>query len=403
MREYFKLALGSLWDRKTRSFLTVIAIVIGVAAIVSLLSLGLGMDKTISDQFEAMGINKLFIFPGQDMSALGAFTQTLDKSDLDVVEKVNGVAFADPMLFKSAKIEYEDDVKYFWVIGLPAENAERFVEAFATIDLLEGKYPTKNDKYSVMIGYLQGTDAGLFKKAISLRDKIMIENREFKVVGRFTPIGNNQDDNQMYIPLSTARELFDEPDAISTIIVEVEPNRKVADVAEEIEAKLRKHRGVKEGEEDFGVQTSEELMRVYSQLFSVIILVVVGIGFISLIIGGIGITNTMYTNVLERTTEIGIMKSIGATNKQILFIFLIESAVLGFIGGVLGVSIGLGLAKLVELYAGSLQVFTFSIYTSPWLIGGALLFSMVVGIISGVMPARNAAGLKPVDALRKKD
>ncbi len=156
------------------------------------------------------------------------------------------------------------------------------------------------------------------------------------------------------------------------------------------------------GKEDFIIQTPEQLLGTLNTILNIIQGVLVGIAAISLIIGGIGITNTMYTAVVERTREIGIMKSIGATPKTIMYLFLVESGLLGLIGGVIGVILGVSLAKIVEFAA--FQAFGTSLIQvtiSPVVIIGALLFAFIVGAISGAFPAKQAANMNPVDALRR--
>jgi putative ABC transport system permease protein len=182
----------------------------------------------------------------------------------------------------------------------------------------------------------------------------------------------------------------------------VKDNYIPGDVAENIKEKLRKHRNVKEGEEDFTVQTSQELLDSVGVILDAVQWFLIGIAAISLLVGGIGIMNTMYTSVLERTREIGVMKAIGARNGDITILFLIEAGVLGMAGGLIGCLLGVTLSKTVEiLSAGALANSTLvKAYVSAELIAGALLLSFIVGCVSGVLPARQAANLKPVDALR---
>jgi putative ABC transport system permease protein len=176
----------------------------------------------------------------------------------------------------------------------------------------------------------------------------------------------------------------------------------MAQVTENIKKSLRTSRKVDKGKEDFTVQTPESLLATLNSILMIIEAVLVGIAAISLLVGGIGIMNTMYTAVLERTKEIGIMKAVGATNREIMFLFLIESGLLGLIGGLIGVLLGFGISKSVEMVA-------FQVYESPliqaefsfWLLSGALMFAFLVGSFSGWFPARQAARLNPIEALRK--
>jgi putative ABC transport system permease protein len=207
--------------------------------------------------------------------------------------------------------------------------------------------------------------------------------------------------NAIRIPLDTARELYDEPEEFTTIFALSKENFKVSEVAADIEKALRRHRDVKEGEEDFNVQTAEQTIEQLNQILDIVTLVVVGIAAISLLVGGIGIMNTMYTTVVERTREIGIMKSIGARNSHIMWLFLVESGMLGMLGGAIGVLIGLGISYVGQALAIQLGAAFFRSHISIWLIVGAMAFSFIVGSVSGVFPARQASKMHPVDALRE--
>ncbi len=241
----------------------------------------------------------------------------------------------------------------------------------------------------------------VFKKGVDVGDKIKINDQKFRVVGIYKPFGNPDDDSSVGIPLETARELFDEPDELFVIMARTKDGFNTADVAEDIKEKLRRDRGLKEGEEDFTVQTYEQLREGAGVVLDIVHLFLIGIASISLMVGGVGIMNTMYTSVLERTREIGVMKAIGARNSDIMMIFLIESGIMGMVGGAIGVVIGIALSKIVEYVAEQeLGMVLLKANVSIELILGALTFSFLVGCISGILPARQASKLNPVDALR---
>jgi putative ABC transport system permease protein len=203
------------------------------------------------------------------------------------------------------------------------------------------------------------------------------------------------------IPIDEARTLFDrEKDEFTTIFVKVDAGEDPAEVAELIKKAMRRDHNVKEGEEDFTVTTSLQLVQGFNNILNIVQIVLIGIAAISLFVGGIGIMNTMYTSVLQRRKEIGIMKSIGAKNRDILAIFLLESGLLGIIGGIIGVTLGLMLSKAVEIAAASMGVDLLKAYVSLPLIVSALIFSFLIGAVSGMMPALQASKLQPVDALR---
>jgi putative ABC transport system permease protein len=396
--DYVKFAYRGIKKRRLRSYLTMIGIFIGIAAVVALISLGQGLQVAIEEQFEKAGADKVIITPGRGAAAafggIGAADNFYDR-DVDIVGDTRGVDKVGGLLYKEARVEFKDEIQYTFVIGVPDELD---LEDFAA-DIEHGRNLEEGDGYKALVGYLIYHD-DFFEKSVRIRGNIKIEDEDFEVVGSVDRVGNRQDDTQIYIPVETAQEGFDE-EGFSTIVARAKEGVDPGEVADEITKELRKDRDLKEGEEDFSVQTFEQLMETFSNILGVVQTVIVGIAAISLLVGGIGIMNTMYMTVLERTKEIGVMKAIGAKNSHIMQIFLIESGIYGLIGGAIGVAIGIGLAKMTEFiafYALGTTLLRASI--APTLIIGALLFSFFVGILSGVAPAFRASKLRPVAALR---
>jgi putative ABC transport system permease protein len=397
--EYFKISVSNIFKKGTRSWLTMMGIFIGIAAVVSLISLGQGMDDAIKSQFNSMGTDIIIVMPGSGFQSFGS--AKLTEHDEDIIRSVKGVENEAPFSVKLSKLTYDKEVAYAMVIGTPTDERFKVIEGMSTFKTIEGRnkfYPS--DKYSVAVGYTLAHGDFLKNKNVKMNDRLMIEGQEFKVVGVMDKVGNPEDDKNLYIPLDTAKDIFNDRD-YNQMIVKVQSGYSPAKVAEDIKSRMRRDRGQKEGEEDFTVQTSEQLLESVGGILSTVQAVLVGIALISLMVGGIGIMNTMYTSVLERTREIGVMKAIGAKNSDILSLFLIESGVMGIVGGVVGVIIGLTLSKSVE-YVGrtSLGNDLLRANMSPALIIGALSFSFVVGCISGALPAMQASKLKPVEALR---
>ncbi len=397
--DYFKIAFKNLRSRKTRTWLTMLGIFIGIAAVISLTSLGQGLQEAVNEQFEMMGTDKILISPGGSFYGIGGGAE-LNKDDLDVVKKNKDVRAATGFLYKVAKVEFKDEVKYTWVMGIPLEPDTRvIVEEMQGFEIEEGRKMNEDDKYKVVITYLINKGE-FFEKKVSLRDKLIIENQEFRVIGVLKRIGNPQDDSSIMVPIETARELFNEPSKIDALLVQVHKGLNTDEVVEDIKKDLRDHRNVEEGEEDFSVQSYQDIIDTFNNILNVVQIVVYGIAAISLIVGGIGIMNTMYTAVLERTNEIGIMKAIGAKNSDVMWIFLIESGLLGLAGGIIGIILGVGFSKMVEFGAVYSGVTLLKAYFSwVWIII-AMIFSFAVGTISGLLPARQASKMKPVDALR---
>ena len=400
IKDYATFAFLNFKSRKLRTALTILGIVIGIAAVVSLISIGQGLNATLEEQFRALGGDKIIITPRGSSFGTGAPQSDieLDETDLDAIERVRGIESAGGMIFKIGQVEFHDEQKSTYVSGVPQDETKEIFTEINTLDVVEGRDLRSGDRNSALIGILLA-QGDYFKKPVRLRDTLTIDGHEVKVVGVLGRIGNPQDDSQLIVPLDFAREIFDEPTQIDFIMAKTQAGFDPADVSDSVTRELRRHRNVEEDKEDFSVQTFDQILATFNDIFAVVQAILIGIAAISLLVGGIGIMNTMYTAVLQRTREIGLMKSIGARNKDIALLFIIESGFLGLAGGTIGVLIGLGVGLLVKIGA-DLAGIAFSTQTSPLLIIGSLLFSFLCGSLAGVAPAMSASALKPVDALR---
>ncbi|MBD3319207.1 FtsX-like permease family protein [Candidatus Woesearchaeota archaeon] len=402
IRDYVLLSLSSLRSRRMRSWLTMIGIVIGMSAVVSLISLGQGMQDSINDQFQRLGTNRLIIAPGGEFLGPGTadiVAPIMDDSDVDVIRNVKGITQVQGALSKTLKVEFKDEIQFDSIFAFETDSdAVDFVESVGLFDIAEGRELKSGDKYKAVLGYNVANEA--FDDPIEVGRKILLDDIEFEVVGVQKLIGTGIHDGVIRIPQDTLRELTDEPRKLSMIFALTQPDLNPVNVKAIVERELRKHRDVKEGEEDFNVQTAEQTIGQLNTVLLAVQVVLVGIAAISLLVGGIGVMNTMYTSVLERTKEIGIMKSIGARNSHVLTLFLLESGMLGLVGGLMGLGLGLGVAKLGEYLAIGLGASFFRMHISTLLIVGTLMFSFVLGMFSGAFPARQAARLPPVEALR---
>jgi putative ABC transport system permease protein len=399
--DYFNYAFKSLKNRGIRSWLTMLGIFVGIATVVSLISLGQGLKDAMNAQFEMMGTNIIYIAPGSSFfSGMGGSAATLTDKDKAVIEKVRGVELVGGIISKVASVRYKGEVKYTFVSGLPTDKAQKIIEDMQSVRIDAGRKFNPSDRYVAIIGHMIA-EGDLFKDKVDIGDKIEINDNNFRVIGAIESLGNHQDDTSLWIPLEAAKEIFNTDDYYA-LMARVKDNYDPNDVAEDIKEKLRKERNVKKGEEDFIVQTSQDLMESVGVVLSAVQWFLIGISAISLLVGAIGIMNTMYTSVLERTREIGVMKAVGAKNSDITTLFLIESGVLGMVGGLIGCVLGIGLSKTVEFVSSRFlsESSLLKAYVSWELFAGALLLSFIVGCASGVLPARQAAGLKPVDALR---
>ena len=400
IKDYFKIPWKEIRRKKLRSWLTLLGVFIGIAAIISLITLGQGLENAIDKQFSSLGKDKLFIMPKGGTWGMGSSEQ-LTTDDLEVIKETSGVKMATGMGYAFAKIEFNDLVKYAFVSGISTDPEERALVGEAqTWRVGEGRMLRRGDKYKVVLGY-EHTLTNMFEKRVELGDKIDIHGQEFKAIGFLEKIGSPPDDQSAIVSLDAYEDLFDKKDELGFIIAQAQAGEDTLNVAEAVKKDLREDHGLEEGKEDFSVQTPDQFMATFNVILDIVQIVLIGIAAISLFVGGIGIMNTMYTSVLERTKEIGVMKSLGAQNKHILLLFLIESGLYGLGGGIIGVIIGIVLAKLVEfVFILTLGPAFLSVEVDFLLVIGTLLFSFIVGCISGISPAYRASKLNPVDALR---
>ncbi len=402
--DYISLAWTNLTHRKMRTYLTMIGIFIGIAAVVSLISLGQGLNVAISEQLSTVGADKLFISPKTPLQGAQAIKNSeLTDNDLEVIQRVSGVKKVTAERYSTARISYKKEQILYYAVAMPQDQSRQLILETADIEIIEGRMIRTDEKSKAVIAsdYLKKK---VFERPLHSGDDIVINDVKFEIAG----IAQTSDtstgvDRMVFINYDAYADIFDNPKNIQIILVQAHEGADIERVSNDISRALRKSRGLKQGEEDFEVQTPVQLVSAFAAIFNIVQAVLIGIAAISLIVGAVGIMNTMYTSVVERTKEIGIMKAIGAKNKDVLLIFLVESGLLGMAGGILGVVIGILIAKLVQFAATiSLGTTLIRAEVSPELIIGALAFSFVIGTVSGVLPAVQASKMRPVDALRFK-
>ena len=401
----FELALHAvrgIRHRQLRSWLTMLGIFVGIAAVVALISLSEGLKVSIQEQFEKIGGDKIFIQPKGTFGGFESDAAQLTVSDKDELARVSGVDETTTYVLEVGLLSSEDENLPVYISGVPDNAKERaLVIEIGTWEIEQGKWFEKGNHDKIVIGN-DFFRTEILDKKVNVGDIVDVNGQKFTVSGVLKRIGDPSTDGGIFMDEDALRSLLGlTAEETNFIGVRVEKGADMAVVQERLKKELRKLHNVEKGQEDFEVQSPEDLLAVFNSIFGIIQVVLVGIAAISLLVGAVGIMNTMYTSVLERTNEIGVMKAVGARNGDILTLFIIESGVLGFVGGIIGILLGSGMSKLVEIVAG--QVFGSPLIRAVFplsLIVGALIFATLIGILSGVLPAYQAARLQPVEALR---
>lgn len=394
--ESIKYSFRNLKKSKSRSFLTVLSIFAGIATIFVFISFGLGLYTYIDNLSTSSSADKVLIQPGNGKSIGSSFV--MDDSDIRAIERTPGVIDVSGSYLKAAQIKKGDEIKYAFMMSYEPRNP--IMLDIAGVGIEKGRLLESGDNGKVLLGYNYMLDNKIFSKGLNLNDKVEINNKKVRVVGFFEPVGNPGDDSNIYVTGDFFNRIYDEEkNSYGMIIAKVDKNN-VAGISEKIENSLRKHRNLNKGEEDFTVQSFDSLVESYSSALNIVIGFIVLIALISVLVSAVNTANTMITSVLERYKEIGILKAIGARNREIFTIFLFESSFLGFIAGVIGTGFGYLITSITGSVLDSLGWSFLAPYYSWWLFAACIGFAVLTGAISGVIPAINASRINTVDALR---
>jgi putative ABC transport system permease protein len=401
--DFAKLSWSNLRRRKLRSWLTILGIIIGIAAVVSLISLGNGLKTAVNAQFGIASTEVISVQAG-GLSGYGppgtGVIKALTTDDVQAIANLNTVERAVGRNIKSGKLEFNNIVIFGYATDIPDGENREFVYEQIQLETEVGRLLKDGDRGKVVLGNNFYTDkVGLNKKVVP-GNKVLIQEKYFEVIGITKIQGSFIFDNVVYMNEDDLADLWDIGDSVGVIAVQVKDKSLMDKAKEDIEKLLRKRRNVEKGQEDFEVSTPEASLATVNSVINGVQIFIVMIALISIIVGAIGIVNTMTTAVLERRAEIGTMKAIGATNKQIFTIFLFESGLLGFVGGAIGAILGISMG-----YAGTSALNNFIGTTTAPVIDYMLIIltltgSFLVGAISGIAPALRAAHQNPVDALR---
>jgi len=406
--EALKVAIRALRVNKLRSFLTMLGIIIGVAAVITLLAVGQGVQDYITQQLQQIGTNLLFVIPGsmEEGPSTRGLLPSLTYGDAQALldpYKAPEVVAVSPVLLGAEPISYGRHTKRLSVLGVEPNYL-----SIRNLELASGRFFTKEDLISNARVAVLGSKAAddLFEGEEPTGKKIRIGNILFQVVGTLEPkggTGSNNVDEQVFVPLTTASErLFPNMKntrgerLLSVIYVQVGSESAMDKAREEITQILRERHNIKLGDEDdFTVITQKDLLNVFGDITKILTLFLGAIAAISLLVGGIGIMNIMLVSVTERTREIGIRKAVGAKKRDILLQFLIEATLLSLLGGIVGILMGVGGAMGVSAIIGS-----FHATVTFGAVALATGFSVAVGLFFGIYPASRAASLNPIEALR---
>jgi len=399
---FLREALESLNGNKLRTGLTMLGIVIGVAAVVSMLAIGHGAESSITDTIEGFGTNLLFISTDRDVTNPESLTMA-DAEALEESESAPSIATVAPIVTTSKDVSFAGNSMSTTITGL--------TEAYASVrneEVETGRFITSDDVAENNTVAVIGMDIvdELFDGSTTeaLSNKLRIDNNLYQVVGVLESSGGTamgSSDTQVYVPLSTAQSrLIAKTDAnneVNMIYVSAASAEVMDQATDEITTILRaRHKLTGDDEDDFSVFSQETFTEAATQITDILTIFLGGIAAISLLVGGIGIMNIMLVSVIERTKEIGLRKAVGARDRDIMMQFVVESLVIGLVGGILGVLLGWGISSLISNIAGS----TLNAKMSWDAILLSVTFSITVGLVFGIYPASRAAKLEPVEALR---
>ena len=398
-KEGFLMAWSSLIANKMRSLLTMLGIIIGVAAVIALVSIGYGVRQQITESISSLGSNLLMVYPGAPRTPgvrpVAGANKTIKLSDYEAISKMDSVQAASPVAANSYLTVY---MSKNWTTTVNGANADfQYVNNWS---MKSGRGITESQiERSERVAVIGATVAkNLFGDEDPIGKDVRIDKNSFKIVGVLDEkgsgaMGNDQDDI-IVVPYTTMMERVMGVDYLRMIYIQAKEGQDLDRVQADIENILRVRHGIKNPDlDDFNVNNMASIMKTVEENTATMTLFLGAVAAISLLVGGIGIMNIMLVSVTERTREIGVRKALGATYRTIITQFLIEAIVISLVGGAIGIIVGIGASQLIGAVSNIKTVVT----TGPILLSFG--FSMTIGLVFGLYPARKAAKLNPIDAL----
>lgn len=398
-KEGFLMAWSSLIANKMRSLLTMLGIIIGVAAVIALVSIGYGVRQQITESISSLGSNLLMVYPGAPRTPgvrpVAGANKTIKLSDYEAISKMDSVQAASPVAANSYLTVY---MSKNWTTTVNGANADfQYVNNWT---MKSGRFITDSQiERRERVAVIGATVAkNLFGNEDPIGKDIRIHKNSFKIVGVLDEkgsgaMGNDQDD-VIVVPYTTMMERVMGVDYLRMIYIQAKEGQDLERVQADIENILRVRHGIKNPDlDDFNVNNMASIMKAVEENTATMTLFLGAVAAISLLVGGIGIMNIMLVSVTERTREIGVRKALGATYRTIITQFLIEAVVISLVGGAIGIVVGIGASQLIATIAKLKTVVT----TGPILLSFG--FSLSIGLVFGLYPARKAAKLNPIDAL----
>ena len=398
-KESFLMAWASLIANKMRSILTMLGIIIGVAAVIALVSIGNGVKQDIQNSISSLGSNLLMVMPGAPRTpgvrpSQGSM-KSLKVSDYQAISKLDGVKAASPYTANSYVTIYQSKNWTTTVSGVSSNFQD-----VNNWTMAEGRFiSSKNEENRERVAVVgQTVVKNLFAGEDPVGKEIRVKNIPFRVIGVLNSKGNgtmgNDQDDVIFIPYTTAMERVEGVDYLRMVYVVASDDNGIDRLQSDIENLLRVRHSIKDTNlDDFNIQNMKSIMETMEQTTGTLTLFLGAVAAISLVVGGIGIMNIMLVSVTERTREIGIRKALGATYFVIVTQFLIEAVVISLMGGLIGIALGIGASKLIGLASGMSTVISVPTIVLSF------AFSMAIGLVFGIYPARKAAKLNPIDAL----